>query len=107
MPSFFAAAVTFPFVAASACIPFIRRLDRVSPMSPERFRGWIAECRLDFRAPFCLARSVHADDDATSSTALGGNAQNGAAAFATTHWSVVLEATRSDSIGRVACERKT
>jgi RNA polymerase sigma factor (sigma-70 family) len=35
---------------------------------------------------------VSADDDVTSLTAIGGNAQYGAAAFATTHWSVVLEA---------------
>ena len=74
-------------------------------MSPERFRGWIAECRLDFRAPFCLARSVHADDDATSSTALGGNAQNGAAAFATTHWSVVLEAQSESPAAQEALEK--
>ena len=48
--------------------------------------------------PFCLDRSVDADDDVTSLTAPSGNARNGAAAFATTHWSVVLEA-QSESPG--------
>ena len=33
-----------------------------------------------------------AEDDLTSLTAIGGNAQHGPAAFTTTHWSVVLEA---------------
>jgi RNA polymerase sigma-70 factor (ECF subfamily) len=53
---------------------------------------WIAECRLDFGAIFYLDRSVPADDRATSLTGVGGSAQNGAVAFATTHWSVVLTA---------------
>jgi RNA polymerase sigma factor (sigma-70 family) len=35
---------------------------------------------------------VPADDRATSLTGVGGSAQNGAVAFATTHWSVVLTA---------------
>jgi len=42
---------------------------------------------------FWSDRSVDADDDVTSLTVRSGNAQNGAAAFATTHWSVVLEAS--------------
>jgi len=39
-----------------------------------------------------LDRSVPADDWVTSLTGVGGGAQNGAAAFTTTHWSVVLAA---------------
>jgi RNA polymerase sigma-70 factor (ECF subfamily) len=39
-----------------------------------------------------LDRSVPADDHVTSLTGIGGSAQNGAVAFATTHWSVVLTA---------------
>jgi DNA-directed RNA polymerase specialized sigma24 family protein len=41
---------------------------------------------------------MDADDDVTSLIARSGNAQNGAAAFATTHWSLVLEA-QSESPG--------
>jgi len=39
-----------------------------------------------------LDRGVSADDEATSQGAIGGSAQNGAVAFTTTHWSVVLAA---------------
>jgi RNA polymerase sigma factor (sigma-70 family) len=47
---------------------------------------------LDSAATFYLNRSVPADDQVTSLTGVGGSAQNGAVAFATTHWSVVLAA---------------
>jgi hypothetical protein len=53
---------------------------------------WIVESRLDFGAIFYLDRSVPADDRVTSLTGVGGSAQNGAVAFATAHWSVVLTA---------------
>jgi len=66
---------------------------------------WIAGCRLDFGVPFCLDRRVDADDDATSSTAPSGNAQNGAVAFATTHWSVVLEAQSESPAAHEALEK--
>jgi len=55
--------------------------------------------------PFCLDRRVDADDDATSSTAPSGNAQNGAVAFATTHWSVVLEAQSESPAAQEALEK--
>ena len=45
------------------------------------------------------------DDDASSPTALAGNAQNGAVAFATTHWSVVLEAQGESPAARDALEK--
>ena len=45
------------------------------------------------------------DDDPSSPTALAGNAQNGAVAFATTHWSVVLEAQGESPAARDALEK--
>ena len=48
---------------------------------------------------------VDADDDVTSLTAPEGNAQNGAAAFATTHWSVVLEAQSESPASEEALEK--
>ena len=50
------------------------------------------ECGLDFVAIFYLNRSVPAADRVTSLTRIGESVQNGAVAFATTHWSVVLTA---------------
>jgi hypothetical protein len=44
---------------------------------------------LDFGMLFAWLRVVYTNDDVTSSTAPAENAQNGAVAFATTHWSVV------------------
>ncbi len=55
--------------------------------------------------PLCLDRSVNADDDVTSLTAPGGNAQNGAVAFATTHWSVVLQAQSESPAAQEALEK--
>jgi RNA polymerase sigma factor (sigma-70 family) len=52
-----------------------------------------------------LDRGVDADDDATSLTTLGANTQNGAAAFATTHWSVVLTAQTHSLAGEEALEK--
>jgi RNA polymerase sigma factor (sigma-70 family) len=46
---------------------------------------------LDFDTTFYLNRSVSADDQVTPLTEVG-SAQDGAVAFATTHWSVVLTA---------------
>ena len=48
---------------------------------------------------------MDADDDATSLTVRSGNAQNGAAAFATTHWSVVLEAQSESPTAQEALEK--
>jgi RNA polymerase sigma factor (sigma-70 family) len=60
---------------------------------------------LDFRTTFCLDGSVPADDQATSLSAIGGNAHHGAIAFTTTHWSVVLEAQGESPAAQEALEK--
>ena len=52
----------------------------------------MTKCGLAFRRPFCLDRSVPADDDQPSESRMGPSSQYGAVAFTTTHWSVVLAA---------------
>jgi RNA polymerase sigma-70 factor (ECF subfamily) len=52
-----------------------------------------------------LDRSVPADDEVTSLSAIGGNAHHGPAAFATTHWSVVLEAQGQSPAADEALEK--
>ena len=66
---------------------------------------WAGRCRLDFGATFSLNRSVPADDRVTSLTGIGGGAQNGAVAFATTHWSVVLTAQGESPAAHEALEK--
>ena len=46
-----------------------------------------------------------ADDDLTSLSAIGGDAHRGAAAFATTHWSMVLEAQGESPAAQEALEK--
>ena len=46
-----------------------------------------------------------ADDQVTSLSAIGGSAQNGAVAFATTHWSVVLTAQGESPAAQEALEK--
>ena len=46
-----------------------------------------------------------ADDDLTSLSAIGGDAHHGAAAFATTHWSMVLEAQGESPAAQEALEK--
>jgi len=48
---------------------------------------------------------VPADDEATSLGAIGGSAQNGAVAFTTTHWSVVLTAQDESPAAQEALEK--
>jgi DNA-directed RNA polymerase specialized sigma24 family protein len=48
---------------------------------------------------------VPAYDQATSLTGVGGQAQNGAAAFTTTHWSVVLEAQGESPAAQQALDK--
>jgi RNA polymerase sigma factor (sigma-70 family) len=60
--------------------------------------------RLDPCATFYLNISVPADDQVTSLTGLGSNAQNGPVAFTTTHWSVVLEAQDETPAAKRALE---
>jgi RNA polymerase sigma factor (sigma-70 family) len=52
-----------------------------------------------------LDGSVPARDGVTSSTAIGGNAKHGPAAFTTTHWSVVLEAQGKSPAAQEALEK--
>jgi RNA polymerase sigma factor (sigma-70 family) len=56
-------------------------------------------------ATFYLNRSVPADDEVTSLTGVGGTPKNGAAAFPTTHWSVVLEAQGESPAVQEALEK--
>jgi RNA polymerase sigma factor (sigma-70 family) len=63
------------------------------------------ECRLDFCATFYLNRSVPAADRVTSLTRIGESVQNGAVAFATTHWSVVLTARGESPAAEEALEK--
>src|SRR4029077_8532180 len=49
--------------------------------------------------------SVPPCDEVTSLNGVGGTAQNGAAAFTTTHWSVVLEAQGESPAAQEALER--
>jgi RNA polymerase sigma-70 factor (ECF subfamily) len=48
---------------------------------------------------------VTADDQVTSLSAIGGNANHGPAAFTTTHWSVVLEAQGESPAAQQALEK--
>jgi RNA polymerase sigma factor (sigma-70 family) len=63
------------------------------------------ECRLAFGATFSLNPSVPAGDQVTSPTGVGGIPQNGAIAFTTTHWSVVLEAQGESPAAQEALEK--
>ena len=61
---------------------------------------------LDFSAIFYLDRGVPADDKATSLlSGIGSRMQNGAVAFATTHWSIVLQAKGESPAAREALEK--
>src|SRR6266478_2826080 len=52
-----------------------------------------------------LDRGVPDNDEVTSRGAVGGSAQNGAVAFATTHWSVVLTAQDESPAAQEALEK--
>jgi RNA polymerase sigma factor (sigma-70 family) len=55
------------------------------------------ECKLDLREMFYFYRNVPAVDNGAWRGAIGQSTQNGAVAFATTHWSVVLAAQQTES----------
>ena len=55
--------------------------------------------------PFYLYRSVPADDQVSSLTGVGGSAEDGGVAFATTHWSVVLAARGDSAAAKEALEK--
>jgi len=67
-------------------------------------RKIVTECRLDCRAIFYLDRNVPPDGDQASGNRIGSSAQNGAVAFATTHWSVVLTAQDESPAAQEALE---
>jgi RNA polymerase sigma-70 factor (ECF subfamily) len=61
--------------------------------------------RLDFRATFYLSRRVSAQERVTLATAVGETGQNGAIAFTTTQWSVVLSAQGPSPAAEAALEK--
>src|SRR5438034_10221202 len=63
------------------------------------------ESRLDFRATFWLYRCVPAVANGAPRSATGQSTQNGAVAFATTHWSVVLAAQGESAEAKAALEK--
>jgi RNA polymerase sigma factor (sigma-70 family) len=65
----------------------------------------MGRCRLAFGASFYLDCNVPADDEVTSLTGIGENAQHGGVAFTTTHWSVVLEAQGDSPAAQEALEK--
>ena len=73
-------------------------------MSGQR-RKIVTECRLDPGAIFCLGRYVPPDGDQASGNRIDSSAQNGAVAFATTHWSVVLTAQDESPAAQEALEK--
>jgi RNA polymerase sigma factor (sigma-70 family) len=62
-------------------------------------------CSLDFGASFYLNRSVPAADNGASGRAIRQITQSGAAAFTTTHWSVVLAAQGESTEADAALEK--
>jgi len=54
---------------------------------------------------FYLDRGVADNDEVTSLSVIGGSVQNGALAFATTHWSVVLTARDESPAAQEALEK--
>src|SRR5207249_12076184 len=60
---------------------------------------------LAFRPAFYLDRNVPVDEDQASGNRIDSSAQNGAVAFATTHWSVVLEAQGPTPAAQAALEK--
>jgi RNA polymerase sigma factor (sigma-70 family) len=69
------------------------------------FRDPAKVCWLDHYAIFCLYRRVPAVDNGPSRSAIGQSTQDGAVAFATTHWSVVLTARGESAAAKEALEK--
>ena len=61
--------------------------------------------QLDHYVTFCLYRRVLAVDDGASRSAIGQSNQDGAVAFTTTHWSVVLAAQGGSTEAKAALEK--
>jgi RNA polymerase sigma factor (sigma-70 family) len=62
-------------------------------------------CRLDFCTAFYFYRIVPAAANGAPGSATGQSTQNGAVAFATTHWSVVLAAQGESAAAKAALEK--
>ena len=76
------------------------------PGDPSKAQVQYARCRLAFGTLFYCDYGVSAaPDDVTSLSAIGGNAHHGAAAFSTTHWSMVLEAQGESPAAQEALEK--
>jgi RNA polymerase sigma factor (sigma-70 family) len=67
--------------------------------------GRLKQCGLDFGAGFYLDGNVPPGDGGTLVSADDSTAQNGAVAFTTTHWSVVLEAQGDSPAAQEALEK--
>jgi RNA polymerase sigma factor (sigma-70 family) len=65
----------------------------------------MTKCGLAFRRPFCLDRSVPVDESQASGNQIAPTTQEGAAAFTTTHWSVVLAAQGPSPAAEEALEK--
>src|SRR5213596_492632 len=89
---------------AACSSAFVRTRARDCKLSGQR-RKIVTECRLDCRAIFYLDRNVPADGDQASGNRIGSSAQNGAVAFTTTHWSVVLTAQDESPAAQAALEK--
>jgi RNA polymerase sigma-70 factor (ECF subfamily) len=63
------------------------------------------EYGLAFRVTFCLDRDMPVDDEQASGSCVAPSSQNGAAAFTTTHWSVVLAAQGPSPAAEEALEK--
>jgi RNA polymerase sigma factor (sigma-70 family) len=66
---------------------------------------WLMRYNLDFGATFYLNRRVPAGERVNSLTGVSANAQNGAIAFTTTQWSVVLNAQGESLAAQEALEK--
>src|SRR5205807_3297679 len=73
--------------------------------NPIRDRDLRCQCRLDFGTVFYLDASVPADDQVTSLPGVGSSARDGAVAFTTTHWSMVLSAQGESPAAHEALEK--
>src|SRR6266566_1902570 len=82
----------------------VRTRARDCRLSGQR-RNIVTECRLDPGVIVCLGRNVPPDEDQTSGNRIGSNTQNGAVAFVTTHWSVVLAAQGPSPAAKEALEK--
>jgi RNA polymerase sigma factor (sigma-70 family) len=71
-------------------------------MRDDKGSAHAGQCRLDLAATLRLDGNVPADDQVTSLTGVGGS---GPVAFATTHWSVVLEAQSESPAAQEALEK--